>query len=105
MRASLAHDSVATIEQINASKVPAFRVHIDISVTDGSGHLILFHRQLDGLEDRPFEFRLPSSNEWLKISVRSRVVKFDPSHLTPDFAKTLAPEIATALKSFGFIPQ
>jgi hypothetical protein len=64
------HDSVATIQQINASKVPAFRVDIDISVTDGAGHLILFHRQLDGLEDRPFEFCLPSSNEWLKISVR-----------------------------------
>jgi len=29
-----------------------------------------FTANLDGLEDRPFEFRLPSSNEWLKISVR-----------------------------------
>ena len=51
-------------------ELPAFRVHIDISVTDGAGHPVFFHCKVDGLEYRPFEFRLPSSNEWLKISVR-----------------------------------
>ena len=37
--------------------------------------------------------------------VNGKIVKFDPSHLTPDFAKTLAPDIDASLKSFGFIPH